>query len=205
MNMSPSAGTRRSRKRRQTAEHIVTVAFELFARHGYATVTMEQIAAEADIAKGTLYNYFPVKEALVRHRMQMDMAEQLPGLLAALPKEASCPERLRAFMHIAAGYMSGFREYLPPYIHYRLSQPLDLSADTHTAGLIQVFIPLLAEGQAAGQISGRHTAEFLAINLQFLHLSTLLRWLATPGLELADAFDEMLDLFFQGCARGEAP
>lgn len=45
-------------------ERILRAAVTCFARHGYYATTMEQIAAEADIAKGAAYVYFASKEAL---------------------------------------------------------------------------------------------------------------------------------------------
>src|SRR3546814_2502837 len=69
-----SEGSRRQRKRAQTANHLSATAFRLFETHGYDVVAMEQIAAEADVAKATLYNYFPVKEALIAHRFREDIA-----------------------------------------------------------------------------------------------------------------------------------
>lgn len=198
----PGDSSRRSRKRNQTADHIVAVAFDLFGRHGYAQVTMEQIAAAADVAKGTLYNHFPVKEALVRHRMHADLAQNLPALLAALPAGAGCAARLRAFLRAAARYSEQAREYLPHYLHYRMSRPHPQMPGEHRSGLDQVFTRLLAEGQAAGEIEPKHAPEFLSQMLQFMHLATLLRWLESPGLDLASAFEEMLDLFLEGCASG---
>ena len=195
---SPAEG-RRSRKRQKTADHLVDVAFNLFAEHGYAAVTMEQIAAAADVAKGTLYNHFPVKEALVRHRLHADLAAHLPGLVAALPAEGGCAARLRALLRVSAGYLEPARDYLPHYIHYRLSQPLAELGGANRSGLDRVFAQLLAEGQVEGEISSRQHAEQLASYLQFMHLATLLRWLASPDLDLADAFDDMLALFLDGC------
>lgn len=197
---TPTIETRRSRKRRKTADHIVDVAYKLFSLHGYDAVTMEQIAAEADVAKGTLYNYFPVKEALVRHRMHADLAEQLPSLMAAINlQSARTDERLRSFLHAAAEYSTRSRDYLPQYIHYRLSQPISELRGDNRSSLNSVFEQLLCEGQAAGEITNRYSATLLADYLQFMHLSTLLRWLDQPDLQLTDAFDEMLDLFLHGC------
>src|SRR3546814_20841401 len=67
-----SEGSRRQRKRAQTANHLSATAFRRFETHGYDVVAMEQIAAEADVAKATLYNYFPVTEALLAHRFRED-------------------------------------------------------------------------------------------------------------------------------------
>jgi len=45
-------------------QHILEVAGRLFAHYGYDKTTMDDIAREAGIAKGTLYLYWPSKEAL---------------------------------------------------------------------------------------------------------------------------------------------
>ena len=37
----------------------------LFAEHGFDAVTVDQVAAAADVAKKTVFNYFPTKEDLV--------------------------------------------------------------------------------------------------------------------------------------------
>jgi AcrR family transcriptional regulator len=43
---------------------IMEVARELFSEFGYKSVSMDQIASKADIAKGTLYLYFKSKDEL---------------------------------------------------------------------------------------------------------------------------------------------
>lgn len=200
----PSAGDRRARKRERTADHLVQVAFDLFERHGYLSVTMEQIAQAADVAKGTLYNHFPVKEALVRHRMHHDLARALPRLFAAFPPEAGCAERLRLFLRESARYTLAAREYVPHYLRYRVAQG-PLAEDEGRSGLNKVYTHLLTEGQARGEIAADPPAEVLADMLGHLHLSALTRWLTTPGLELEAAFGQMLDLFLKGCGREERP
>ncbi|MBP0656330.1 TetR family transcriptional regulator, partial [Mycobacterium tuberculosis] len=49
---SPIEAGRRERKRTQTLDHLAATAFSLCEQHGYDTVTMEQIAAQADVSKG---------------------------------------------------------------------------------------------------------------------------------------------------------
>ncbi len=55
----------RDRKKARTQERILAVACELFARRGIAAVTVEEIAAQAEVGKGTVYNYFAAKEDIV--------------------------------------------------------------------------------------------------------------------------------------------
>lgn len=197
---TPSADGRRSRKRQQTAEHLVRVAFELFASHGYDQVTMEQIAATADVAKGTLYNHFPVKEALVKARMHADLARELPTLLAALPADLGARTRLRRFLHLSADYSERGRDYLPHYIHYRLSQPIAEIRPEDRSGMNQIFARFIADGQARGEIRSDVSPEQLGHTLQFMYLCALLRWLQIPGIDLKATLDAMVDLIFDGCA-----
>lgn len=201
----PAPDGRRARKRQQTADHLAATAFELFAAHGYDNVTMEQIAAAADVAKGTLYNHFPVKEALIRHRFHADLAAAMPTLFAELQALPGCIARLRGFLHATAAYSEKFREYLGPYIHYRMSEPVaKLGRDSHS-GLDQIYARLLAEGQASGEIASTLPAHQLADYLRFMHLCTLLRWQRDPAIPLAQEFDAMLDLFLDGARAAQRP
>jgi len=55
---------RRERERRRRRRDILDAARELFWEHGYTATTMPEIAAAAELAAGTLYLYFPSKQAL---------------------------------------------------------------------------------------------------------------------------------------------
>ncbi len=68
----PSAGRRLDprRKPRQvraelTRERILTAATEIFTEHGYAAGTTNRIAERAGISIGSLYQYFPNKDAIL--------------------------------------------------------------------------------------------------------------------------------------------
>jgi AcrR family transcriptional regulator len=72
----------RERKKLQTRQHIADVAAALFAEHGFEDVTVDQVAAAADVAKKTVFNYFPTKEDLV-----FDRAEQRELDIVALVRD----------------------------------------------------------------------------------------------------------------------
>jgi AcrR family transcriptional regulator len=78
--------SRRARKKQQTRNLIARAAIRLFAKHGYQRTTIAQIAAEADVAAKTFFNYFPTKEAVlfadaeqIQEMVTAKIAEHLPG------------------------------------------------------------------------------------------------------------------------------
>jgi AcrR family transcriptional regulator len=62
---APHATPRRGRPRKAARPaEIVQAAFEVFCAHGYGKARVEEVARKAGIAKGTVYLYYPTKEAL---------------------------------------------------------------------------------------------------------------------------------------------
>ncbi|WP_415402378.1 TetR/AcrR family transcriptional regulator [Tateyamaria sp. SN3-11] len=84
-----------------TGPRVRDAALRLFARHGFAAVSMRQIATEVGVQAGALYNYTPDKQTLLFELMRAHMVE----LLEAVHDDvgASALERLAHFVrfHIA--------------------------------------------------------------------------------------------------------
>jgi AcrR family transcriptional regulator len=59
--------SRRERKKDETRERIAHEAIRLFRQKGFEATTVDEIAAAADVAKGTFFNYFPRKEEVLGH------------------------------------------------------------------------------------------------------------------------------------------
>ncbi|MBQ4826251.1 TetR family transcriptional regulator [Leisingera sp. HS039] len=79
-----------------TGPKIREAALRLFAQHGYAAVSMRQIAKEVGVQAGALYNYTPDKQSLLFNLMQGHMVE-LQAAWDAVPRAVGAAERLRAF------------------------------------------------------------------------------------------------------------
>ena len=58
----------RERKRQRTHDAVSAAAISLFLERGFDRVSVNDIAAAAEISKPTLFRYFPAKEDLVLHR-----------------------------------------------------------------------------------------------------------------------------------------
>ncbi|WP_293448400.1 TetR/AcrR family transcriptional regulator [Planktotalea sp.] len=65
-----------------TGPRVRKAAQKLFARNGYATVSMRQIAADVGVQAGALYNYTPDKQTLLFDLMKQHMDELLAARAA---------------------------------------------------------------------------------------------------------------------------
>jgi AcrR family transcriptional regulator len=74
----------RERKKQATRQAISDIATALFERDGFDAVSIAQVAAEANVAKMTVTNYFARKEDLVFDRADFVIAE-LAQTVAARP------------------------------------------------------------------------------------------------------------------------
>lgn len=74
-------------------------ALQLFARHGYAAVSMRQIAREVGVQAGALYNYTPDKQSLLFDLMRTHLEELLAerAALRGAPDPVAALERFTRF------------------------------------------------------------------------------------------------------------
>jgi AcrR family transcriptional regulator len=79
-----------------TGPKVREAALRLIAQHGFAAVSMRQIAAEVGVQAGALYNYTPDKQTLLFDLMKDHMVALLAAL-EALPKEQTAHARLENF------------------------------------------------------------------------------------------------------------
>jgi len=64
---------RRARRKTETLRRIEDAGWHLFRTRGYEATSTREIAEAADIAAGTLFNYFPEKRGLLIHLMQREL------------------------------------------------------------------------------------------------------------------------------------
>src|SRR5215467_6856516 len=91
-------------------EQIIAAGLACFARAGYHTTTMADVAAQAGVSKGTPYLYFASKEALflaLHEEWDCGLADRVNAAIAALPDaDRASPRRvLRAVTAAVAGHV----------------------------------------------------------------------------------------------------
>ena len=80
-----------------TGPRIREAALGLFARHGYAAVSMRQIAGEVGVQAGALYNYTPDKQSLL-FRLMRDHMQDLMAAYDDLDRFDDPQDALRQFV-----------------------------------------------------------------------------------------------------------
>jgi AcrR family transcriptional regulator len=65
VRFAPKVAGLRERKKRATRAAIHDAGMRLFAEHGFARTTVDQIAEAADVSRATVFHYFPTKEDIV--------------------------------------------------------------------------------------------------------------------------------------------
>jgi AcrR family transcriptional regulator len=94
--MSAEPGLR-ERKKERTRLAIAEAAHRLFRERGFDAVTVAEVAREADVSEGTVFNYFPTKEELFYGQMESFEAA-LVDAVRERPAGESVPEAFRRFV-----------------------------------------------------------------------------------------------------------
>jgi AcrR family transcriptional regulator len=136
-----------------TRQRILDAARDLFARGGYQTSTTRDIAEGAGIAAGTLFNYFPTKEAVLASLA----AEAVAGVDSALVEstEESLEEGLFAFVAAGLRKLKPLRKHLPALLETTLSPLATARSEDEQALRISHLetVAQLARKHGSGELS----------------------------------------------------
>ena len=104
--VSVMAGSRRPAERsehrttpaqgEETRAQLMQVARQLFAAHGHAAVTMEQVCSRAAVTRGALYHHFAGKDDLFRAVCEQEAAAVTDQVIEAARDEPSAWSRLQS-------------------------------------------------------------------------------------------------------------
>lgn len=132
MSQEPRPRRRQARGERRAAQ-LLEAAAEVFAKVGYTAATTNAIARQAGVSPGTLYQFFPNKEALaielgsvLNHRITQTQGAVLTAENAVLP--------LREVLDTT----------LDPLIEFNCQNP--------------VFLALVQDSDVPGQVANEHHA-----------------------------------------------
>lgn len=99
-------------------KQLLAQSFALFARHGYSALTMRQIAEALDVSTGTLYHYFPTKEALFQQLVEEVTQQTIFEAVSQMQPHPTLEERLLALFRFLATHEDELRKQLLVTLNY---------------------------------------------------------------------------------------
>ena len=197
--------SRMVRKKKETRHKIINVAMDLIKQHGFDNITMEKIAEETDIARKTLYNHFPVKEAIVDEYVKdisKGLAQKNFETVQSMPDTRS---RLLAFLSNVYEWVDINPEITRICLGYRFKKICQGSgySDGET-GTQRMMAEIVMQGQQAGEIRQDIPMKLLVTQLDILRGTIVSDWLSGASqLELNQGISKIVDLFMDGAIDRE--
>lgn len=204
--MTLSELSRRERKKEETRRRIFEVAIALFRERGFEATTVDEITERADVGRGTFFNYFPRKEAVLAYLSEERVALAEENAAALLDSQAPAREKLHDLYAFAASAYLSDRELSRFVFEEWMRQAF---APTEEAGSRwQVLVlRIIEQGQAAGELRADVPAIVLESLLSSVYMTTLYFWLCCPvqaapqhDFPLLEGLRQRIDLVMDGVA-----
>jgi AcrR family transcriptional regulator len=100
-------------------EEILDAATKLFAEHGYADTDTQLLADKLRVGKGTLYRYFPSKQALFLAAADRVMRKLRAEIDARIADARDAPERVTRVVHTYLRFFDDHPEFVELLIQER--------------------------------------------------------------------------------------
>jgi AcrR family transcriptional regulator len=204
MATSETGAGRVDRKKQKTRQMVMTAAMRLFRREGFDGVTMEQIADAADIAKGTLYHYFPVKEAILAAWLDQESLARNADRIVRMRGLADTRSRITASLAELTDAVRAQPDLFEKYFTYRTQQMISLRRDANrVSGLNSLEDEIIRLGQANGELRTDLPFALLEALFEFSFIIVAQQYYQAPdAFDAARAIGQCVELFMSAAGSG---
>jgi AcrR family transcriptional regulator len=136
---------------------IIEAAAGLFDTHGYASTSMEDVAASISVAKPTLYHYFRSKEEILRSIHEEFIQLLIDRYLSRVSGGLEPEELVLGAMKDIFSLMVTHRGYVRVFFEHHRELPPE--AKRYVAAQRDCYEALVQSAIAAGQARGNFTAD----------------------------------------------
>jgi len=196
---------RRDRKKAHVHEKIYETSIRLFKQEGYDNVTVERIASQADVAKGTFFNYFPSKLHVLLTYWS-DLAEDLIQYGEAL-RSRSARSFFKGFFRRLESRVQADKLIFAVLLREIMLQPeLRARNERLTSRGFTLYRKVLEASVVAGEI--RNTTDFTTVSslIEDAWIGTLRSWVFSRyAFRLRSTFEKKLDVIFDGLRPTQVP
>lgn len=149
---------RRAENKERTRQAILQAALDLFSRKGFYGTTTREISDKAQIAEGTLFNYFRTKEDLALYFLEQEIDQLAAWYEEQEPlRAAPLPEKLFAVVHRLFEQLEPYEDFIGA-VFLRALQPRSKLSPFHlerralNLRYLRFVGSILEEAEAKGEI-----------------------------------------------------
>ena len=192
--------SRRERKKMETRQALLQAAWTLFRDQGFDEATIQEITERADVAKGTFFNYFSSKDALLGEVLLWRFSQLHEALDTGRGAPDSPVARIKLLLRLLHEQMVDNWSLMQQAFVARLGQP---PPNRHQAKqrLTGLLTELVREGQARGEIRDDVEPEVVRDLILVTHMRHLGDCIHRNGAPPpADNSDLVIDMLLEGLA-----
>ncbi len=194
------AGKREASKL-ERKERLYEAALSLFHRQGYDSTTVDQITRQANLAKGTFFNYFPTKDAVLRYMGEREVG-RLGAALVGANGTSSIIGKLQRLLTALAASLERDRDLVCLIVHRGISVSELMTGDAGGFSIQPTASLLIRQAQRHGEVSADLDPDVLAGALDALYLQQLVIWCENPGAgTLGERLTAIVDLLLYGAVK----
>lgn len=200
----------RERKKAETRQRISDIATALFAVRGFDNVSVAEIAEAANVAKMTVFNYFPRKEDLMLDRYPELLATVSTAVHGRRAGEAPLSALRRMFLDLAERRhpLGGLRDGVQPWLRTVRDSPTLLAREREFRDeLTAALADLIAEAEGCDSTAHevRLTAALAVAAWETVRTTTQNELLAGASADdIAEAHVTRLNQAFEAVERAVA-
>lgn len=175
-------------------QEILQAAVRVFARKGFASSRIEDVAAEAGIAKGSVYLSFDSRDALLQAAFESYAAGSAQLLASLEPGPAL--DRLATLVRRVVAMLAAHPDHARVLVDlWSAGPPLDMAAvyRDYREAIAGLLRQAREEGALRPGIDERHAVVIVAAIE-----GCLLQWLVDPELPLADLAAPIIEVCVEG-------
>ena len=185
-------------------EAIYDAAVSVLCEHGVSGTTMDRVATAANLAKGSLYNYFRNKQALLRFVYGKIMDPMSRSIAETAGDSSSAPQKLETILHTLFDHLGRHRGILSLLLRDEATRAIvEPTRQSGRAMAMQHFIAIFAQGVA--ERSFRELDPALAGRMLLGSIGEIFQQhLIGQPQEVDKIIDEVMGIFLQGVSADSA-
>lgn len=200
--MTDAQQGRREQAKLERREKLYEAALTLFRTQGYDLTTVDQITRQAGMAKGTFFNYFPTKDAMLRYLGAREIGRLGRSALNSNQGRGSAIGKLKGFLSALGENLESDKTLVSLIFRRGVSVPDLLAGDAGGFSLQPIASLLIRQAQRNGEVNPGLDPDGLAAALDALYLQQLVRWCESPTVyPLSERLTGIVDLLLLGISR----